>query len=368
MNRNVLIALGGVVLVALIAIMYFVFGGGKRNDKGNPIEAGCTITPPKDVKVNREVALKIAADLSKLTKMPASGETQITAKNTAEQTFQLISDADVACHMLLQTINCLSAKPGNEATVQSLVSYLKEGDKCAPQAQPKNAYQLRIQGQPTVTNSDQFELDLGFVEAEKELTIPITLIARLPGNPQLKVTLAEQPLTASWQSGGDAVVANEQTPAVLIVSIPPQRANTEMRSELRVSATSTKPMPTMTLAVHLQSLPSRQAVSERSGDKRSGRGKDYSDVYTVCARAPSPGDYVHESHDYRLSGDRNCGSWAKCDVKVDPSLKQVCLHFTLQGHDECLRPFANCDATRESEGHIRATFRLVPSTPALRAI
>ncbi|HEX6640721.1 MAG TPA: hypothetical protein VF215_06385, partial [Thermoanaerobaculia bacterium] len=347
--------------------LYFVLGR-NGNDKplGTVVNGGCTIAPPKDAKVNREVALKVAADLSKLTKMPASGETQITAKNTAEQTFQLLPDADVACHMLLQTITCLSAKPGNEATVQSLVSYMKEGDKCGPQAPPKNAYQVRIQGQAALTNSDKFELDLGFVEAGKELTIPIDVIARLPGNPPLKITHREQPLSGKWENGSDAVVASEQSPGVLVLSVPAQQPNTELRSEVRVSPNSPKPFPTMTLAVHLHALPATQTVSRSSGSRPSGRGKDFSGVYSICADAPTQGNYVHVSNRFWLTGDRECNAYSNCDRTVDPAGKQVCMQFTLQGHDECLGPFANCDATRDSEGHVEAIFRLVPSPPTLR--
>jgi hypothetical protein len=362
MNRNLLAGLG-VALVVLIAILYFVFGpknGGSKHGEG------CTITPPKDAKVNREVALKVAADLSKLTEMPASGEAQVTAKNTAEQTFQMIPDADVACHMLLQTINCLSARPGNEATVQSLVSYLKDGDKCAPQPPPKNAYELRVQGQPTVAKSDRFELELGSVEADKELTVPITLVARLPSNPQLKVTHAELPVSAKWRDSGDTIVASEQTPGVLVLTIPAQAPNTEVRSEVRVSPVSNKPMPTMTLAIHMHALPVTQTVTTSSGGKPSGRGKDFSGVYAFCADAPTSGNYVHESNRFWLTGDRECNAWSSCERTIDPAAKQVCMQFTLQGHDECLGPLANCNAARDSEGHIEAKFRLVPSTPTLR--
>ena len=214
MSRNVTIVIT-LVLIALFVIMYTLF---KRPD-----DDGCAIAPPKDAKVNREIALKAAADLSKLAKLPATGEAQVTAKNTAERTFQMIPDADVACHMLLQTINCLSQKTGNEATVQSLVAYLKDGDKCGPHPSPKNAYQLRIQGQPIVTASDNFELDLGYVEVGKKLTVPLTLIARLPGDPQIKITHTEQPMAAKWQAGSETIVANEQTPGVLVLSIPAQQ-------------------------------------------------------------------------------------------------------------------------------------------------
>jgi len=363
MNRNVTIMIT-LLLIALIVILYMVF---KRPDE-IIVNDGCAITPPKDAKVNREIALKAAADLSKLAKLPATGEAQVTAKNTAERTFQLIPDTDVACHMLLQTINCLSEKPGNEATVQSLVAYLKDGDKCGPHPSPKNVYQLRIQGQPTVTTSDNFELDLGYVEAGKELTVPLTLIARLPGDPQLKITHAEQPMTVKWQAGSETIVANEQTPGVLVLSLPAQQPDTVVRSEVRVSPASNKSLPTMTLTVHLHTLLAVQTVEKSSGNKPSGRGQDFSGVYSFCADAPTSGNYIHVSNRFWLTGDRECGAWSNCDRTVDPAGKQVCMQFTLQGHNECLGPFANCAATRDSEGHIQATFGLVPSIPALRAV
>jgi hypothetical protein len=364
MNRNFLIALAA-LLIAIIAILYVVFrphdGGG-----ASVVESGCRITPPESAKVNREVALKVAADLSKLTKMPATGETQVTAKNTFEDTFQKIPDTDVACHMLLETIACLSRDQRNQATVQSLMAYVKDGDKCGPQAPLKNVYELRIQGQPTATTSDHFDLDLGFIEANKPLTIPITVIARLPGNQPLKITHVEQPVTAKWETGTDALVASDQAPGVLVLSIPAQQPG-EARSEVRISATSAKPMPTMILAVHLHALPPTQVVEQSSGNKPSGRGKDFSGIYSVCAKAPSPGNYVHASNKYWLTGDRACEAWSTCAGRLDPNGKELCMEFTLQGHDECLGPFANCNPTRDSEGHVQATFRLIPSTPTLHA-
>jgi hypothetical protein len=369
MNRNLLIALAA-MLVAILAILYFVFGLGTHTPPKPVVvnDGGCAISPPQSTKVNREVALKVAADLTKLTKMPASGETQVTAKNTAEEIFQKIPDTDVACHMLLETIACLSREPRNQATVQSLVAYMKDGDKCGSQPPPKNAYELRIQGQSTTTTGDHFALDLGYVETGKELTIPITLIARLPANPPLKITLAEQPVRGTWQSGTDTVVASEQTPGVLVLTIPAQNADEELRREIRISPSTNKPFPTMTLAVHLHALPATRAIENTSGDKPSGNRKDFSGVYTVCADAPSPGDYtyVSTSTKYWLTGDRECNAWSTCKGTIDPNGKQVCMQFTLQGHDEC-PGFNGCAAMRNSEGHIQATFRLQPSRPSLHA-
>jgi hypothetical protein len=269
--------------------------------------------------------------------------------------------------MLLETIACLSRDPRNQATVQSLLAYVREGDKCGSQPPPKNAYELRIQGQPTATTSDHFDLDLGFVEAQKELKIPITVIARLPGNPPLKITHVEPPISAKWEGSTDAVPATEQAPAVLVLAIPAQQAGTDVLSDVRVSSTSTKPMPIMTLAVHLHALTATQTVEQSSGSKPSGQGKNFSSIYSVCATAPSPGNCVYSSNKYWLTGDRECNAWSTCRGTIDPNGKQFCMEFTLQGHDECLGPFANCNPTRDSEGHVQATFRLIPSTPTLRA-
>jgi hypothetical protein len=373
MNRTVIIV-AIVVLIAIGAILYFVFAPAHpitTTTATTPMTTteggGCAITPPENTKVNREVALKVAADLTKLTKMPVSGETTVNAKNTAEETFQKIPDADVACHMLLETIACLSRDTRNQATVQSLLGYIKDGDKCGPQTPPKNGYELRIQGQSTTTTSDHFALDLGYVETGKELTLPLTLIARLPGNPPLRITHVEQPVGAKWQGDTDSAVASEQSPAVLTLTVPAQQAGADVQSEIRISPTSIKPLPTMTLSVHLHALRATETVEQSSGNRASGRGKDFSGIYSVCAAAPAPGNYGYVTSKYWLTGDRACGAWSTCTGKIDPSGKEFCLEFTLQGHDECLGPFANCNPTRDSEGHVQATFRLIPSTPTLRA-
>lgn len=69
-----------------------------------------------------------------------------------------------------------------------------------------------------------------------------------------------------------------------------------------------------------------------SGPQWSGRGKDFSDWYTLESDEPPPG-YVVSSASFRLIGDRTCGSFAECK-KQSQTARKVIWEFRMQGHEE----------------------------------
>ena len=86
-----------------------------------------------------------------------------------------------------------------------------------------------------------------------------------------------------------------------------------------------------------------------SGQKLSGRGKDWSPWYEVRVGA-APNGYTIQSVDFWLTGDRTCGAWAECKEVVKNDSK-VIWSFRLQGHDEWGAP-----PQAYSEGHLRVIF------------
>jgi hypothetical protein len=90
----------------------------------------CAIAPPKNYEGNREAAAKAGADLTALASAPVKADFEASFKETVKQTFQAIPERDVACQMLLQTVACLSEKRNSQNSVNTLLSYIKEDDKC----------------------------------------------------------------------------------------------------------------------------------------------------------------------------------------------------------------------------------------------
>jgi len=70
----------------------------------------CLIAPPHDYHGNMEAAQKVAADLTKLTKMPLDANLESTFKNEIKVSYQDIPDKDVRCQMFLQAITCLAER------------------------------------------------------------------------------------------------------------------------------------------------------------------------------------------------------------------------------------------------------------------
>lgn len=98
-----------------------------------------------------------------------------------------------------------------------------------------------------------------------------------------------------------------------------------------------------------------------SGMKPSGRGSEFSPPYQVCiGAAPAGYTLIRDSLSYRLTGDRSCGEWAKCQVTAADDTR-VCMDFSLQGHNEqgVLGALGGDWGVRESEAHISARYRLL---------
>jgi hypothetical protein len=117
-------------------------------------------------------------------------------------------------------------------------------------------------------------------------------------------------------------------------------------------------------------LQAKQAVENRetsSGNRSSGQADQWSQPYTLCL-GPAPAGYTLDvnSAEYFLTGDRRCGAWAECRwLQRDDA--NVCFEFKLQGHNE-FSAMVDRLGVRDSEGHLRARYRLVPGTPRLREV
>lgn len=99
----------------------------------------CLIAPPHDYHGNKEAAQKVAADLTKLTKMPLDANLESSFKNEIEVSYQDIPDKDVRCQMFLQAIACLSERKdtGADLLASKLMDCLVQehvctGDKVEP--------------------------------------------------------------------------------------------------------------------------------------------------------------------------------------------------------------------------------------------
>jgi hypothetical protein len=69
-----------------------------------------------------------------------------------------------------------------------------------------------------------------------------------------------------------------------------------------------------------------------SGYQKSGEGSNFSQWYAICATPPLD-DYVVEFYSFSLEGDRSCGAWAECRLKVQTPTS-VCYEYRMQGHSE----------------------------------
>ncbi len=206
-----------------------------------------------------------------------------------------------------------------------------------------------------------FELDLGVVPAGGSRSVDLAFV---PVNPLLAAqwTSASSGVQVAWADGRTTVPTTIGYNAFK-VTVPAAAADGQLGGELLLSGDGRE---ILRLRVSLTSAPAEAVQSASSGPRASGRGQDFSEPYRVCVSAPSVGRYQVVSSERWLSGARQCGGWSTCQVDVDRDGSRACLVFTLQGHSECLRLFANCDAVRNSEGHITARFRLIPSEPTLR--
>lgn len=86
--------------------------------------------------------------------------------------------------------------------------------------------------------------------------------------------------------------------------------------------------------------------------KISGAGSRWSNWYQLCTPPVEANEEI-VSYNYRLEGDRQCGSWAEC--RQDSwSPKRVCVGFRMQGHSESvfMTPWKSDDGARTSRAII----------------
>ncbi len=221
----------------------------------------------------------------------------------------------------------------------------------------------RIIGQDTEVRGSRADLDLGYVEAN--VAHEYRLNVRVEGDAStLEIRGFDAPLSAdiakpTMGSSGKVTDGGQ----VLTVSFAVPAAATKQTSLVRIGKVGSR-RGGLTLRVSYTALQSPVTIPAKSGPKASGRGQDTGQTYTLCAEAPAQGDYEVVSSRYWLSGDRNCNAWSWC-APAPGSSRQSCFSFNMQGHSECNH--GGCDATRNSEGYIEATFKLIPPTPRLTA-
>jgi hypothetical protein len=224
-------------------------------------------------------------------------------------------------------------------------------------------YITRIVGQDTAVKGHAADLDLGLIQADAERVVQLNV--RLEGNASpLRILIADAPVTAEIAAPNEGKV-NDGGQAVTVKLTVAATATRETRV-VRIGKPDSKGGG-LVLRVSYTALASPVSAQNDSGPKPSGNGQDTGPTYTLCAVAPAQGQYEVTSSRYWLTGDRACNAYSQCAPAPGASGNQACFVFNMQGHSECTKPLSNCPATRNSEGHIVATFKLVPSTPRLTA-
>jgi hypothetical protein len=232
---------------------------------------------------------------------------------------------------------------------------------------PEPDFVVRIIGDNTSIKGRVVDFDLGFIEANIEHHYSLNVTPER-GPSALEVFSADPPITATIPQPNDSAASAVPAGQTLTLGLTSPETHGRKTSIVKVGKVGSN-KDGLTLRVFYNVLPASVAKHADSGPKPSGNGQDTSVNYPLCVDAPAEGDYQVQidSRRYSLTGDRNCNGWSQCAPAPGTGPKQACFVFNMQGHAECTRPFSNCDATRSSEGHIDAGFRLNPSTPRLTA-
>ncbi len=233
------------------------------------------------------------------------------------------------------------------------------------QKMPEPDFVVRLIGDNTSVKGRIVDLDLGFIAADVEHDYSLNVTPDR-GPSSLEVFAADPPITATIPHanfGAGSAVAGGQT---LTLSLTSPETHGRKTSIVKVGKVGSN-KDGLTLRVFYSVLPASVAKHADSGPKPSGNGQDTSVNYPLCVDAPAEGDYQVdlESRRYSLTGDRECNHYSQCAPAPGTGSKQACFVFNMQGHSECKS--GGCDATRNSEGHIDASFRLAPSPPRLTA-
>ncbi len=265
----------------------------------------------------------------------------------------------------------LSGSPTITLSIAGGLSKLDDGTQICADAETASvedfAYNVRLLGKTEIVQGTSIKLDIGKIAANERHEITLSITAEVsPKN--FRISSIEPPVEVIWASNKPEETISKTDLAQLKVVLVTPASNEEQLRVVTIKPTVSDNIPPLTLKVHYHPIQGTQTVKASSGDKSSGRGQDYSDMYSICARAPAEGDYIVDSSKEWLTGDRNCGSYAKCKTRIADDRKSVCLDFSLQGHDECLKPFSNCDPKRDSKGHVEAIFKLKESQPILQLV
>jgi carboxypeptidase family protein len=89
--------------------------------------------------------------------------------------------------------------------------------------------------------------------------------------------------------------------------------------------------------------PSGSPKTVRSDSVLSGVGRNWSGWYRLCSDQVGDNEEIVEPIEFRLEGDRTCGSWAECREAVRQP-RQVCWEFRMQGHED--QPYPGQQSSR----------------------
>jgi hypothetical protein len=234
------------------------------------------------------------------------------------------------------------------------------------QKMPEASYVTRILGQDTEVEGRSVDLDLGYVVTD--VPHEYRLNVRMESDAAtLEIRGTDAPLNAEISAATNREGKATDGGQILTIKLASPVTEGRRTSIVHVSNAGSKE-PGLTLRVFYMALKSPVSVHADSGPKPSERGQDSSQNYTLCAEAPAQGDYqIDGQPNYSLTGDRACNAYSQCAPAPGTSAREACFVFNMQGHSECTGLLSRCEATRNSEGHIDATFKLVPSPPRLTA-
>ena len=116
--------------VLFLAMLPLLSGCVSWPSLGSRLSSECQIAPPEKLESDREVALKVAADLTAFATAPIKANFENAFKEKATQTFRAVPDDYAACYMLLKTITCVSERSNNKAMTGRLVDYLNQTNAC----------------------------------------------------------------------------------------------------------------------------------------------------------------------------------------------------------------------------------------------
>lgn len=206
----------------------------------------------------------------------------------------------------------------------------------------------------TTSNEGPLTLDLGRVVSGQSADALLSVHNLSPIARLVSVQAQAPGLLVTWSSGEGTVTIPPMERRDLRVAVRPSES-VKSTISLRENDRTLREV-----AIETEAVPATVPQEQSSGPKASGNGGDFSVSYPLCL-GPAPKQYtlLPETVRFWLTGDRNaCGNWSHCDrVSADDS--NVCYSFSLQGHSED-------GSARNSEGHLKAEYRLKPPVPVLR--